>query len=134
MIKGLIRAVLINGVALFLASRSISGFHLDYSYQPFIIITLIFTAIHLFIKPLLNLILSSLNFLTFGLVSLVIDIAILYALSRFFPQVTFSRWPFPGFEYLGFTVPAYEFSPLGSTIASAVLINLVRQLLNYLAS
>lgn len=134
MIKTLLRSLLLNAGALFLASHYISGFHLVYAVKSFLIITLVFTAIHLFIKPILNLILGAVNFLTFGLVSLALDVLILYALTIFFPQISFSSWLFPGFEFANVTVAAYEFSALGSTIASAIIINIVRHFGNYLVS
>lgn len=134
MIKGLIRAVLINGVALYLVSQYILGFHLTFGLKSLAVVTLVFTAIHLLVKPVLKMILGTLNFATFGLISLILDVGILYGLTAILPQISFSNWNFAGLEYFGFTVPVYNFNALGSTIVSAILINLVRTFLNYLAS
>lgn len=134
MLKNLIRIMLINGVALFLTSRYISGFHLNFAWQSLVVVTVVFTAIHLFVKPILGLFFGPINFLTFGSVSLALDVGILYILSVFFPQVSFSSWLFPGLTSFGFVIPAYQFPPLGSTIISALLINFVRGFLTYLAT
>ena len=134
MIKGLIRALLINSVGLFLASQLISGFHLSYGIHSIFIVAVAFTAIHIFVKPLLNLFLGPINLLTLGLVSLAIDTAILYSLSVFLPQISFSNWQFIGVSSSGIVIPPYNFNPIGSTIISAILINLVRSALNFLAS
>ncbi|MBI4099647.1 phage holin family protein [Candidatus Microgenomates bacterium] len=134
MIKALIRAILINGVALFIATQFISGFHLTHGLESLAIVTVVFTIIHLVIKPILKLIFGAINFLTFGLFALALDVAILYALAIFLPQIGFTSWLFPGGEYAGIIIPAYNFNPIGSTIVSAIFINAVRTFLNYLAA
>lgn len=134
MIKGIIRAILINGVALFIASQYISGLHLRNGLESLAIVTLVFTAVHLIVKPVLKMVFGAINFLTFGLFSLAIDVAILYALTLFLPQISFSAWSFAGANIGGVIIPAYDFEKIGSTIVSAVLINVVRTFLTYLAS
>ncbi len=134
MIKTLLRAILINGIALFLASQIITGFHLREDPKSLLIVVGVFTAIHFFVKPILGVFLGPINFLTLGLVSLAIDAAILYGLSVFLPYLTFSTWLFPGLTISGIILPAYHFNQIGSIIASAAVINLIRSFLSYLAS
>lgn len=134
MIKALLRTILINGVAVYLAARYISGFHIPFQIQQFGLLTLILSFIHFFIRPLLDMFLGAINLLTFGVLSLVIDVAILYAVSLLFPQIAFSRWLFPGFSYSGFTVPAYNLPPLGTLAATTIFIGLIRSSLLYLSS
>lgn len=134
MIKGIFRATLINGVALFVVSQSVSGFHLAYGLKSLVVVTLVFTTFHLLVKPVLKIVLGPLNFATLGLLFLALDVAILYALTIFLPQVSFSAWFFPGLEYFGFTIPAYDFNALGVTIISALIVNFIRTFLNYLAT
>lgn len=134
MVKLILRAILINGVALFLTAQYIQGFHLSNGLSSLLIVTLIFSAIHLLIKPIIKMALGVINFLTFGFLSLAIDVGILYVLAVFLPQISFSAWLFPGLEYAGFIIPSYHLSQIGSMIASALVINLIRSGLNYLSS
>jgi len=134
MIKGLIRSVFINAFALYVISRLIGGFHLEPGLQSFVVVTLVFSAIHLTLKPILKLILGFINFLTLGFLSLLIDIAILYILSIYLPQISFSDWLFPGFSTSSIAIAPYNFNRIGSTIISAVSINVIRSFLSYIAS
>ncbi len=134
MIKSILRAFLINGVALYLTSQLISGFYLSSSWPGIAVITVAFTLAHLLIGPILKLLLGSLNFITFGLVGLAIDVLLLYVLGTYLAQISFSSWTFPGFASSRLIIPAYEFNWIGSTIASAVVINTVRSVLKYLSS
>ncbi len=134
MIKAVLRAVLINTVALYATARYIEGFHLPNPGESLLLIILAFTGIHLFIKPILKLIFGPLNFLTFGLVSLILDVAILYGLALFFPTLSFSAWSFPGATVFGIILPAYNLTLIHSIIISAISINFIRTFLGYLAS
>lgn len=134
MIKLVLRAILINAVALFITAQYIQGVHLSNGLSSLLIVTLIFSAIHLLIKPVIKIALGVINFLTFGLLSLAIDVGILHALAVFLPQVSFSSWLFPGWEYAGFIIPNYYLSQIGSMIAAALVINFIRSGLNYLSS
>ena len=78
-IKWLIFALVIMGTC-YLPGISVDGFEFA------MLIAAVLTLINLFIKPLLKLITFPINMLTFGLFNLVINFAILYAVSYFIPQ------------------------------------------------
>lgn len=134
MIKSILRSFLVNGVALFLASKIVLGFHLPLEWQVLGSVVIAFTFIHLIIAPVLKLILGPLNLLTFGLIGFIVDVALLYGLSIFFKQIYFTDWLFPGLTYSGIIIPIYNFPPIGSTIVSAAIINIIRNVLKYLSS
>lgn len=134
MIKAILRALLINTVALFVTARYIEGFHLPKPGETLLLVILAFTLIHIFVKPVLKLIFGPLNFLTFGLVSLGLDLVILYSLTIFFPAFSFSAWTFPGATVMGIIIPAYNLAIYHSIIVVALGINFIRSFLGYLAS
>jgi len=115
------------------AAQYLGGFHINEGVKSLLLVALGFTLLHLLIKPILSKLLGSINFLTLGLVGLLIDGAILYALTMYLPQVSVSAWSFPGTVIEGFVVPAIDLNIWMSTVVTAFVINVVRQGLNALA-
>ncbi|MCL4397531.1 phage holin family protein [Patescibacteria group bacterium] len=134
MVKGLARSYLINLFALWVAAQYIGGFHLTEGWKSLLIVGAGFTTLHLILKPVLKIFLGALNFLTLGVIDLIIDAGILYALALYFPQVSLTPWYFPGLitDYLA--LPAYDLSLIAVTVISAFLINVIRSVLEALAS
>jgi uncharacterized membrane protein YvlD (DUF360 family) len=134
MIKSLIRAYLINLFALWATSQLISGFHLAEGAKSLLLVAGGFTLLYLIVRPILQLFLGAFNFITFGLIGLVIDSGLLYALTLYFPQISISSWYFPGLvnEYLN--LPSYEFNAITTTVIAAFIINVIRSSLTSLAS
>lgn len=134
MIKSLVRAYLINLFALWVTAQVISGFHLAEGLKSLLLVAGSFTVLYLFLRPILQLFLGAFNFLTFGLIGLVIDSGLLYLLTLYFPQVAITAWSFPGLanEYLN--LPPYDFNVLTTTVIAALVINVIRSTLTSLAS
>ncbi len=124
--KKLIRNYLINLGALLIVSRYITGFHIAPGWQSFLLVGLGFTLIHMFIKPFLNMLTGPLSFLTFGLIGIAIDAAILYALTLFFPQVWISTWNFPGLDSAGLIIAPRILGIIEVTVISAIALNILR--------
>src|SRR3989344_5791726 len=97
MFKKIIRSYLVNILALYLVSIYIGGFHLAKGWQSLLEVGAGFTLIHLLLRPILGLVTGPLNFLTFGLIGLILDAGLLYGLTMFFPEVFVTSWYFPGF-------------------------------------
>ncbi|MCL4390298.1 MAG: phage holin family protein [Patescibacteria group bacterium] len=134
MIKGLIRSYLINLFALWVVSVYIGAFRLANGWESLLLVSAGFTLLHLFFRPIISIITGPLNFLSLGLVGLVIDAIILYGLTLYFPQVSIVPWNFAGATVNGFVIPAYSFSVLTGAILSAAVINLIRGILASIAS
>lgn len=132
MIKSIIRTFIINALALYFISQYIPGFHLNEGIKTLLLISCAFTVLHVIIRPISDAILGGLNFLTFGLLGLVIDAAILFALSRFFPQITLSPWHFAGASVNGFNVPPYNFNEFSTIALVSFLINTLQTAIHLL--
>ncbi len=93
MLKKLIVQILTNAVAIYIASRMVSGFILQKdSFATLITIGFIFGLINFFIKPILKLVSAPLILFTFGLFTIIINIAMLLLLDRFVPELTIDGW------------------------------------------
>lgn len=129
MIKKIIRAYLVNILALYLVSTYISGLKLSHGLESLLEVGAIFTIIHLLLRPILGFITGPLNFLTFGLIGLVIDGGLLYAMTIFFPQISVAKWYFPGFSLDNFTLAPMHLEIFAVTILCALVINLIRSVI-----
>lgn len=133
MVKSLIRAYLINLFALWITAAYIGAFHLNFGLQSVLLVGLGFTVLHLLVEPVVAMILGPINFLSLGLLGLVVDSAVLFLLTRYFPQISISAWSFPGASFSGFILPPFEFTTLTGTVLSALVINIIRRTLTVLA-
>lgn len=129
MIKSVTRNYLINLFALWVTANYIGGFHLAEGLKSLLLVGAGFTLLHLLLKPILKLILGPINFLTLGLIDLVIDGGILYLLTLYFPQISITGWFFPGLVTNYFILPAWDFNIITSTVVAALTINVIRSVL-----
>lgn len=127
MIKNLIRSYFINVVSLWITSIYIGSFHLANGIESVLIASIGFTLIYLTIGPIINFILGPINFLTLGVIGLILDSIILYGLTIYFPQINTSGWSFPGASLGGVILPSFNFNLITGTILSALVINIIRR-------
>lgn len=130
--KSLVRKFLFSLISLYIAFYLIKGFSYDGDPKTLLKAALILTLINIFIKPLINLFMLPLNFLSLGLFSLLSNVIVLYLLTYFTPQVKILPWFFPGISYSGFTIPPLNFSVVHTYFLTALLISLILNFLNWL--
>ncbi len=124
--KSLIRSYLVNILALWLLAEYVGGFHLASGLKSLLVVGAGLTFIHLFIRPVIQAVTGPLNFFTFGLVGIIVDVGILYGLTLFFPEVWLSPWTFPGFTGMGIAIAPTALSLIGVAVVSAMVLNLIR--------
>ena len=130
MIKNLLHSFLINIAAIWVVSNYTGALHLADRLKSLLLVGAVFTALHLFIKPILSAFLGPLNFLTLGLVGLIVDSALLYAMTIYLREVWITSWFFPGLTINGFILPPFLFTVMTATILSALIINIIRQVIS----
>lgn len=87
----LIVYLLINGLAVFVASKILPGIHLD-SLTTVLIVAIIFGLLNTFLKPLLTLLTLPLTIFTLGLFLLVINVAIVFLTAQIVTGFTVDGW------------------------------------------
>ena len=93
MLKKLILQILTNAVAVYIAARIVDGFTLrEDSFATLLTIGFIFGLINFFIKPILKLVSAPLILFTFGLFTIVINIAMLLLLDHFVLELIIDGW------------------------------------------
>jgi len=86
MIK-LLTLILGNALALLVASYYIKGFGLTGTYTEIIFAILVFSAINFFLKPILKFILSPFILITLGLLTILINMGMLWVTDLILPQL-----------------------------------------------
>lgn len=82
------------------------------------------------IKPIFSLVLLPVNILTFGLVSLIINIAFVFALLNFLPGFSISAYHFPGANIYGVIFPSIAFNQIYTILLISVSITILQKFLH----
>lgn len=131
--KGLLRGFLIHLLTLWLTSQIVLGFKLESGWETYVLGAVVLTLILIFIKPLLKLLFLPINFLTLGVFSWIINVAVLYLLTIFVPQIKVLAFQFPGFSYQGFTIPPMYLGHFQSFIVTSFVISIISNFLAWLS-
>ncbi len=121
--KTLLRLFLYSTFALWLTQVVSGGLKIAGGLETQILAGAALAFIYLFVKPILKLFFLPINLLSLGLLSWLINVAILYVLTMMVPQITISAWQFYGLSYQGFSLPSYYFSQTTSFVASALILS-----------
>jgi len=85
--------ILTNTIAIYIASEIVNGFNFTkYDFVTFLTTGFIFGMINFFIKPILKIVSIPLIIFTFGLFTIVINIAMLFLLDYFVPELTIASF------------------------------------------
>lgn len=121
--KTLLRLFLYSTFSLWLTQSVSGGLKIAGGLETQIIAGAALAFIYLFVKPILKLFFLPINLLSLGLLSWLINVAILYVLTLMVPQITINAWQFSGLSYQGFSIPSYYFTQTTSFVASALILS-----------
>lgn len=86
--------------------------------------------VSLVIHPIFSIILLPINLLTFGLVTFILNVALIFALIQFLPTFSITSYDFPGANIGGFIIPAAKLSQITTILAAAIIITIVQKVLH----
>lgn len=86
--------------------------------------------VSIIINPIFSIILLPINFLTFGLVTFILNVALIFALIRFLPAVSIAPYDFPGANIGGFVIPAARLTQISTILVAAMIITIVQKILH----
>lgn len=128
--KGLLRTFLFCLFALWLTPNIIPAFKIVGDFKALFTAALVLSLIYIFVKPILKVFFLPINLLSLGLLSWLSNVAVLYLLTLFVPQIKISAWQFAGTSYQGIILPSYHFNQLFTFIIVSFFITIV---INFLA-
>lgn len=128
--KYLVRVFVFHFFALWLTSQILPTLTIVGGWQTIASAGLLLSVLMLIVAPILKILFIPINILTFGLLSWLINVAILYLLTLFVPLVEIHSWVFPGITWQGFIIPSRAISYPFALILTSLTITLITNLLH----
>lgn len=125
-----LKQLIISVVAFYVAYTLVPTISLGIDPQNLLIAIGGILLISLIIHPIFSIILLPINIMTLGFVSLVLNIALIFALIRFLPDFSVAPYDFPGANIQGFVIPAAKLTQISTILAVAIIITLVQKILH----
>lgn len=131
--KHLIRVFLFNVFALWLSSQILPTLTAPSGVATILFAGLVLSVLMLIVQPILKILFIPINIITFGLLSWLINVIVIYLLTVFVPELRVNAWVFPGTTWAGFVIPTIHFSYYTALIASSLLITIITDVLHYVS-
>lgn len=130
--KSLVRNTAVNAFGLFLLTGILPGVKILGGMATFIFGGFILSVMYFFLRPIFNLLALPLNLVTFGSFSFLINMAILYLLTVFIPQISISSFVFTGYSFAGFIIPKVSFNTFFAYLVSSLVLSITVSLVQWL--
>ena len=131
--KSILRLFLSSLAGLWVTQSLISGFKITGGLENLFVASGALTLIYLIAKPILKILLLPINLLSLGFFGWIINVAILYLLTKLVPYITVSAWHFPGFTYQGILIPQYNLNQIMVFVLVSFLLSFVVNFLSWLS-
>ncbi len=130
--KRLLRTVILNTATIFFAAWILPGFSYSNNFRVLIVAAVALCLVNLIVRPIVRLVTLPINLLTLGIFSWLVNVLLLYLVTRLIPGFEVSAFHFEGFNYQGLTIPAMEVGLLSSYVLSSFVISLLTSILGWL--
>jgi len=130
--KKILRTVLFNIIAIYLASQLLEGVSYSEDIKILVLAGIALTLANYIVKPVIKIVTLPINFITLGFFSWVIDVFILYLVILFVPEFSVAGFAFEGFSYNGFSAPAMVFSQFWALVVSSLVIAILVNIFKYI--
>jgi putative membrane protein len=131
--KHLIRVFLFNVFALWLTSQIVPGIAITGGWQTILFAGFILCLLMLIVAPILKILFIPINILTFGLLSWLVNVMVIYLLTLFVPEITVNPWVFSGASWAGFVIPRIEIGYFLSLVLTSFSIAVITDILHYVS-
>lgn len=132
--RKLARSFFISLVAFYIITQFIPGIGYGGKNENLLLASFTFAALNVFIRPFIKMILLPLNLVTFGAVGTIINLGLIFLISFLLPFFTIGTWFFPGYDLLGFMIPAFTSTIFVTASILSIGVSLTTTLLYYLLS
>ncbi|OGG29778.1 hypothetical protein A2973_02375 [Candidatus Gottesmanbacteria bacterium RIFCSPLOWO2_01_FULL_49_10] len=129
--KRIVRSFLFHVFALWMTSQLTAGIVILGNWQSLFIAGFILSVLVFLVRPLLSILFIPINILTFGLLSWVVNVIILYLLTLVVTVVEVHPWVFSGISWAGFVIPQAQIGYITSLVIASFLVTGTVQLLTW---
>lgn len=130
--KSLIRTLILNIAVIFFAAWVLPGLSYSGNFQVLILAAVALGLVNMIVRPIVKLVTLPINLLTLGIFSWVINVFLLYLVTRLIPGFEIAAFHFEGLVYQGLTIQPTEVGLLSSYVLSSFLISLLTSILGWL--
>jgi len=130
--KSLIRKLLLNLAVILVAAKILPGLSYSENLKVLVLAAVALSVVNLVVRPIVKLVTLPINLLTLGIFSWVINVLMLYLVTRLIPGFTVSAFHFDGLVHRGLTIQPMEVGLSSSYILSSFLISLLTSVLGWL--
>jgi len=130
--KSLIRTLILNIAVVFFAAWILPGLSYSNDFQILILAAAALGLVNMVVRPLVKLVTLPINLLTLGIFSWLINVLMLYLVTRLIPGFEVAAFHFEGFVYEGLNLSAAEVGLLSSYILSSFIISILTSTLGWL--
>ncbi|MBI2327443.1 phage holin family protein [Candidatus Curtissbacteria bacterium] len=128
--KHYLRTFIIAAISFYVAYSIIPTIMLGGDPQDLLIVVGTIFFVSTLIKPIFSLILLPFNLLTFGLLSLIINIVLLFALLTFLPGFNIAPYNFPGADIAGIIIQPANLNLIATIVAIALVLTVTQKILH----
>lgn len=124
------RVFLFHVFALWFTSQLLPALIIAGSWPTLLLAGLVLSLLMLLVAPALRILFIPINIITFGLLSWLINVIVIYILTIFVPEVRVEPWMFSGVQWAGFVIPPVAFSYHVSLIITSLSVTFFSHLLH----
>jgi len=131
--KHLIRVFLFNVFALWLTSEIFPSLVIPGGWQTILFAGFVLSILMLIVAPILKILFIPINILTFGLLSWLINVIVIYLLTVFVPEIQVQPSAFNGITWAGFVIPSFQLSYFLALVVVSLCISTITDILHYVS-
>lgn len=131
--KSLVRNIFFNALALFFTSSLLSGVTIFGGLWTYVLAGFVLALLSILLRPILTIITLPFQILSLGTFSFVINIAILYVLTVFLPEVSIRPFVFSGAYLGGFVIPKISINLFFAYIVTAAALSIIDGMLRWIS-
>ncbi|MCR4324202.1 MAG: phage holin family protein [Candidatus Curtissbacteria bacterium] len=128
--RHILKSIIISSLAFYIAFTLVPTINIgqDPKNLPIVIGGFIITA--LIIRPIFSLVLIPINILTISFVSFGLNLALIFAYTRFLPGFSIGTYDFPGANFQGVIIPPVNLTLPLAILAVAAIITVIQKILH----
>src|SRR6185369_18028749 len=104
--RNLVVKIIANMASFYIAAYFVAGFHIDHTWQAYLLTAIVFMFFNLLISPVIKLLLLPINLITLGLFRWLTQVLVLYIFDLLYTGITISGYRFSGFTSPLISLPA----------------------------
>ena len=131
--KHVVRVFLFNVFGLWLTSQLLPALIIPVGWQVMVFAGFILSILMLIVAPILRILFIPINILTFGLLSWLVNVIVLFLLTIFVPEIRVVPWTFVGFSWSGFSVPAMHVTYFWALVLTSLLVSAITNILHWVS-